>query len=683
MKYSLNEYLPYIEDKTARVVIYPNKELAARIVSEYKARGADVKSLYELISKETNYIPNPGSVVRLIDNYAHGSTNLKVLLGVESYLAFLSFYEVKEFFIGIRNFFDRFDVPIHILISKKYDTCLGMTNPKYEDSMYIVQFDGQSDDIPDLNITLVPDRWGRGKVVAPLMKEAMAKLGSYVCGGSFFFSIEKDIVSGTNHDSITVISTANDALQILYGINESFKEEHVDELLYECGIRGSSPVELLIWRFGGESYMTPEKAPGRLYELRNDVLWELYVWLLKSKLPKDTYIYNVLHVPLISPESFLREYIVSSAKKCMGDINGRLYAYERASVIKNLIAVDPLIAQFVSETESDYRSVPFLNCGTVVELQGLIRRAAMCDLSVRLPDSFDMANPLINCYLAPNYDYGQSYLTKYFEELRQMRLRGCVEKGFVDKAYESNVPAKIESRDSLLGLYDDGETGLLVVDGLGAEYYPLLVNVALRNDLHILEKKIVSANMPTSTQFNDIKWTPERRLQDVKQADNISHVGYAKFEKCSYEENLAEIMVIFQKTILTRVINGLKKFKKVVVTADHGSSFLAVNAHKQGLSKTIPWKEPDDWRYTAVHSSMVAPEGVETVYSAMKNCYYFVVKGYNRLSKQGGKEYGVHGGATLEERLVPFVIFTNERGNEDLKPVIEEQFIENSVFDIL
>lgn len=36
---------------------------------------------------------------------------------------------------------------------------------------------------------------------------------------------------------------------------------------------------------------------------------------------------------------------------------------------------------------------------------------------------------------------------------------------------------------------------------------------------------------------------------------------------------------------------------------------------------------------------------------------HWVVKGYNRLPKKGGKLHEMHGGATVEEILVPFIVF--------------------------
>ena len=37
-----------------------------------------------------------------------------------------------------------------------------------------------------------------------------------------------------------------------------------------------------------------------------------------------------------------------------------------------------------------------------------------------------------------------------------------------------------------------------------------------------------------------------------------------------------------------------------------------------------------------------------------------VVRGYHRLPKKGGKKYALHGGASLEERLVPVLIFSKD-----------------------
>lgn len=682
MKYSFNNYLPYISDSCTRLDIYPNREFAVKLVAEYKSRGTVVLPIHQLVSPDTNYVPNPKVIIEAINHYARTSGKKVMFVGIEAYLVFLNRREQKDFFIGIRNLLEEQKINAHILISRRFAVNAGIENPKYEDAMHLVQFEGKDDEDNDLSIQLISSRWANQSVNTKVLVGALEELGDYVPEGSYCFAMDEMNLPTSNYNCVSVVKNANDAIKTLYGVEASFKEEQADELLCECAVKKLGPIDVLVERFGGEDYLTCEKAPIRLYDLKNDVLWDLYVWLLKSKIRQDTYLYHVLQKNTTA-DTFLYEYVVSSAKSCMGDKNAKALADERAVVLKKMNTVEPMIAQFVAATENDIRSVTFLNCGTSVETQGLIRRAAGLDITLGLPDAFDAANPTINCYLSPYFDYGIERLTAYFNKLRCFRIKDSIDKAFVEEAYQAEVPSEIEKRDSLLSKFDDGETALLVVDGLGAEYLPLLINMAEMNNLKVAYKQVVSVNLPTSTKFNNINWNNVHRLRDVRQADNISHTGCAKYEKCGYEENLAELLTLFQKTILVRVISGLTDHKRVIVTADHGSSYLAVAAYKAGLVQTIKWENPDDWRYTAVYASKDAPEELEPVYRAECGCFYFVVKGYNRLPKQGGKLYSLHGGATLEERLVPFVVFTNEPASADMKEQDVEQFVENSDFDIL
>jgi len=101
------------------------------------------------------------------------------------------------------------------------------------------------------------------------------------------------------------------------------------------------------------------------------------------------------------------------------------------------------------------------------------------------------------------------------------------------------------------------------------------------------------------------------------------------------------------------VSTALSDYERVVVTADHGSSRLAVLAHQNGYTETIQVSgDILDWRYMKANRDIQRPDGLEATMDD-----YWIVRSYDRLSKSGGKPYEMHGGATLEERLVPFVVF--------------------------
>jgi hypothetical protein len=110
---------------------------------------------------------------------------------------------------------------------------------------------------------------------------------------------------------------------------------------------------------------------------------------------------------------------------------------------------------------------------------------------------------------------------------------------------------------------------------------------------------------------------------------------------------------------MNRIAEGLTSFKRIVVTADHGASRLAVIACRENKGETLPWDgQPDDWRYSIALQGIPRPPKLEQEYFPETKETYWIVRGYNRLPKMGGKLYELHGGASLEERLVPIVVFT-------------------------
>jgi hypothetical protein len=212
-------------------------------------------------------------------------------------------------------------------------------------------------------------------------------------------------------------------------------------------------------------------------------------------------------------------------------------------------------------------------------------------------------------------------------------------------------------------LQAQSDIALLVVDAMGAEYMPLLLALAKRRGMNIESQALVTAKLPTETVFNPIKWDETRILPAIKGVDNIVHDGAEKHEISLPEQNFTETLWKFETKIMNSIADGLTRFARVVVTADHGTSRLAVIAHNEGKGTTLSWDkqkdgEPDDWRYSLAPEGTTRPPELEQEYFPETKKTYWIVRGYNRLPKKGGKLYELHGGATLEERLVPIVVFT-------------------------
>jgi hypothetical protein len=367
------------------------------------------------------------------------------------------------------------------------------------------------------------------------------------------------------------------------------------------------------------------------------------------------------------------------------DNSAKKFAAERADALTGL-PVESLIVEFIGLTKGVDSASVFLNCGTEVERVEIVRRVSKLDLTTGSPQVFQRLCPALADYLSNEFDYGTNDLNAYFREYRNLKITNTITEAFVKKAFALASPPSVPSRDSLLLHVRTDNTALLVVDGMGAEYCPLLFALAKRRNMHIESFTITSAKLPTSTEFNPIQWDAERILDEVRNVDNIAHNAAVKNERCTPERNIAAVLRVIETDVFNRIAAGLMNFPRVVVTADHGSSRLAVLAHNARLGDTLPWDgQPLDWRYSLAPENCDRPSEFAQQYHPDSGETYWVVRGYNRLPKLGGKPNELHGGASLEERLVPVVVFTRAASVVQPKQTDKrttEQIVDRMGFDI-
>ena len=238
-------------------------------------------------------------------------------------------------------------------------------------------------------------------------------------------------------------------------------------------------------------------------------------------------------------------------------------------------------------------------------------------------------------------------------------------------------------------LSTDPETAVLVIDALGVEYLPFLL---VRCKVHRFDAKSVDCvrvNLPTSTEYNhvDKEWGTSDRYRKFNDFDSLLHEPFE-----DHAEAIAAELKMIDVQVMGEIENLLKIYRRVVLTADHGATRLAVVARRDGKSRDV--KEFDDkidvldWRYAKrkcteyLDSELVA----ETVGDG-----FVLIKGYNRFSKSGGPGFEMHGGATVEEQVVPFVVIErsvalDNAAQEELTVApaagTAEQISENNDFDI-
>jgi hypothetical protein len=471
-----------------------------------------------------------------------------------------------------------------------------------------------------------------------------------------------DVQAGIGN-AVSFMLNIRDVAAQHYKIDADLDDTTLELLLIKSSESGQSAEVYLANQFGAENSNT-RLALKRLLELPSDNLWSAHIWSLRRRIPSDSYIAKAISAD-VTFDSLLRKYVVDTAVIVLSDTNAKKYASERAEALHALdVNYESLILEFIGQTKDNSDALPFLNCGTNSERIEIVRRASAEDLSYGLPKQYGELFPTLADYFSASFDYNDKATTAYFKEYRRLKVSNSITDDFVKRAFDIVVPKAYPARDAVIGeLQTQSDIALLVVDAMGAEYMPLLIAIAKRRGMNIESQVIAEAKLPTETIFNPIKWDEASMLPEIKRIDNIVHNGAVKYENCTPERNFAETLRVFETEIMNRIAEGLTRFTRVVVTADHGATRLAVIARNENKGATLPWDtardgQPIDWRYSLAPQGTPRPPEFESEYFPNRKETYWIVRGYNRLPKKGGKLYELHGGATFEERLVPVVVFT-------------------------
>lgn len=663
MSYDLNAFFHFDSrnQSNSRVLVYPNQDVAAKLLNHMKERGAEEISVAECIPKDIPWLPMPNVLMTTIDKAICDHGGYFVVIGLDVYLALLETENIAVFMSELRKRLDEDTLHVDYLLS--CDQHLPFVS-RYEEARKVVFLNGAEEAPEPFHVWAYHDQWATPDADVGF-NALLQRIGPFSSGGKYTVFLP-DVIYGQPGlgKTLTYVTNIHDIAMQLYRVDIPLDDTVLKRLLMDSVDCGQTPDIFLSKRFG-EDYCNPRLALSRLLALRQDDLWPAYIWYVRKLLPEQSYMVKVLSENE-DAEKLLWNYAVGTARSVLSDVHAQEFAFERAEALKAIAdstQIEPFIIEFIASVRERGDALQFLNCGTFSEKIEIIRRAAKEDLSHKLPRLYGELYPALADYLSP-YDWGNHTVTDYFLEYRRLKLSDTLTDAFASRAYKTVVPDEIPTRDSVLEpLRQRMDTALLVVDALGIEYLPVLTAMAKRCGLNLEQPRIASANIPTETEFNPIQWEAGRTLVPVKGLDNIVHDGAVKHEITSSECCFASTLHKIETDVLNRIVDGLSRFSRVVVTADHGSSRLAVIAIRDGKGRTLPWSQkpgegPLDWRYSTALENVQRSDEYESQYFPGSGKTYWVVRGYHRLPKKGGKKYALHGGASLEERLVPILVFT-------------------------
>ena len=271
---------------------------------------------------------------------------------------------------------------------------------------------------------------------------------------------------------------------------------------------------------------------------------------------------------------------------------------------------------------------------------------AATELVLLNPDKRDVYAknfPAARRYLK-DYNFTDERLTDYFREYKEGKISNVFSKSFLLKIAlhaEWRIYNELETRAALLERIGDG--ALYWMDGLSLDllgyFRQRMTELGLQATI-----QIARAELPTLTSVNKTfyeEW-PFRKFPKNERLDKLHHE--ARKDSVYFCD---EIFII--EDALNEIATSLRSgdTAKVILTSDHGSSRGAVRCRGHPIKMHVSGEHGG--RCCKIDERDVKPE-----FAVEANGYY-VLTNYDRI--QGGRMDGVelHGGATLEEVLVPVI----------------------------
>jgi hypothetical protein len=211
----------------------------------------------------------------------------------------------------------------------------------------------------------------------------------------------------------------------------------------------------------------------------------------------------------------------------------------------------------------------------------------------------------------------------------------------------------LPTRNDYLDSLKSKDTFLLFFDCLGVEYLSFISELANKYDLSI-SIRIARANLPTVTSLNNdfyIQWpfdcNKNSKLDDLKHNKDNQYISIP-YQSATYL--VKELDIIAEVISEADLFLKEHRFKKYLIVSDHGASRLAV------LNKNVKkYKTMTKGIYSGRCCEKFEP--CDLPFAADENGY-LVLADYGSFQGSRAAEIEVHGGATLEEVVIPIIELT-------------------------
>lgn len=273
------------------------------------------------------------------------------------------------------------------------------------------------------------------------------------------------------------------------------------------------------------------------------------------------------------------------------------------------------------------------------------------------PFAFDVQNTKL-----PEADSAlRGELTAYFAQYKQQKLTNRIWDAFISQVENHAVDRpfmKLQPRSSIVSKIDKDKTGFFFFDALGVEYLAYMQSKCEKYGL-VSEISIGRCELPSITSTNKEFESTCPNVHKITDLDELKHHSMTyDYATCPYPIHLfreLEIIDTELRRMQAQLAQGI--IQKAVILSDHGASRLAVLYGKESASNIeLTEKGIHSGRCCKIEEDPNLPQvSYEDGYAVLAN--------YERFKGSRAANLEVHGGATLEEVLVPIITLVRKPDN--------------------
>lgn len=409
---------------------------------------------------------------------------------------------------------------------------------------------------------------------------------------------------------------------------------------------------------------------------RNDKKW-LWFYLVGIKLfgAGSDWCLNTAALNASSPKEFLRNLY-----RCILEIDVQnpefTSIYERRKALLNAVGnpVDE-VADFCKIVLSKEKSaLYYLTDNTIQEKELVFKlldkygldfdKATLLSVLERVyPDLYD--------YLMP-YRFKNALLDSYFQDYKYQKVINKILPEFMEvvaqQAIDRDYNAILQPRSSVIESIDCAQAQTYFTDAMGVEYLGFIMSRC--RELQLMAKVTVCrSELPSITSRNKEFWdvfnSDQRPIITFDKIDKIKHHGEEGYDYSRADRKLP-IHLIRELELIDELLGKIKvnlangSYDKAILVSDHGASRLAVIHETENLVEMASHGQ---------HSGRCCPKSDVDIKpdNATDADDFWALANYDRFKGSRKANVEVHGGAALEEVVVPIIEITYLRSAVEVK----------------